>query len=252
METPEQTKAVEPVRAGALARPAFMAPGENLGKEAIDKSDLKMPRLTLAQGLSPQLQPTEPQFIEGLAFGDAFNSLTGRIYGKKPLRVVVVRAEKARYIEFIPKQLGGGIKDFNVPANDPRAQFFTDKDGVRQKPLATKFLEFIALLLGEDGPEPIALSFKSTGLDTAKTLNTLMTMATNENTFDRVYELIPTQTKNNLGTWAIFGVRLVGMLEDEATYRMAQQLYASVKDRELAPDETVITPDTDEREDVPF
>jgi hypothetical protein len=84
----------------------------------------------------------------------------------------IVRADPPRYVEFNPREQGGGVKDMNVPPNDPRTLFTTGPDGKRVKPIATMFYDYIILL--RPTREMIALSLKSSGIKHAKALNGLI------------------------------------------------------------------------------
>jgi hypothetical protein len=218
-----ETKAVATVGANALARPSFITQGDHRGTETIERDDLQMPRLSLAQALSPELDPTSPKYIDGLKVGDAFNSLTGEVYGRSPIEVVIIRAEKARWIEFDEKNRGQ-IKDFNVAPGDPRTQFTTDAQGNTVKPAATKFAEYIAVLL--PAMEPIALSFKGAGLKTAKTLNGLMKLA-NEPAFALRYVLTPAIQKDPAsgGTYAVFNIKYAPKEEGQTKPYVSEELY---------------------------
>jgi hypothetical protein len=249
-----QTKAVAKVeKAGALERPAFIKPGDARGAQGIKSEDVQMARLGLAQSLSPELDPSSPKYVEGLKLGDAFNSLTGEVYGKEPLEVVIVRCDGSRFIEFNPREAGGGIKDYAVPAGDPRTEFTTDaKTGASIKPLATKFLEFVAIL--PKYQEPIALSFKGSGLKTAKTLNGLIRMASARlgtvPSFSFRFFLTPSIETNSKGKYAVFSVKPAGTV-DEETFTFASAFYDTIKDRAVVVDveaEGEAKPD----EDVPF
>jgi hypothetical protein len=235
----EKVDAVAKVGVTALAKPIFITEGDRRGTETITREDLQMPRLSLAQALSPELDQTSPRFIEGLKVGDAFNSLTNEIYGKNPIEVVIVRVEKPRWIEFDDKNRGG-IKDFDVKANDPRTMFTTNEKGETVKPTATKFMEYVALLL--PSKEPIALSFKGSGIRVAKQLNGLIRIA-NEPAFALRYILTPSIQKDakSGGTYALFAVKYGAKLEgqgkpyvDKETYDLASALYDSIKDQSLA------------------
>jgi hypothetical protein len=139
------------------------------GTEGLTKEDMIMPRLALAQKMSPEVDPENAKFIEGLEVGDLFNSVHKTIY-PEPIEFVVLKKEPPRYVEFRPLDEGGGIIDMNVPANDPRTMFTRGADGKPVKPVATKFYDFVIMLL--PSMELIGLSFKSTGLKAAKFINT--------------------------------------------------------------------------------
>jgi len=211
--------------------PAFIPQGDARGTEHLTREDVQMPRLTVAQGLSPQLIEADPTFIEGLKIGDMFNVLTGHIFGKGPLVFTVVRADPPRGVEFIPRKEGGGIRDFNVPLNDPRMQF---ADG--NTPIATKFYDFVILLL--PSKEVLAISFKSMSLKVAKQLNMLMKLRRIP-IFGGKYTFTSQMDKNAKGTFAILRVQNAGCIEDEKMYIFAEQTFEAVKYRDLQPEAEV-------------
>lgn len=159
---------VEPAKpAGAIAeRRSFIPVGDQTGTEDIGANDIRLPRLAIAQGLSPQMIPGDSQYIEGLKMFEFFNDLNGDRYGQGPLFFIPIRRD-IRRIEFAPRVKGqaggGGVVDMDVPPNDPRNLWTTDADGKRVPPRATKFHEFVVLMLRPDGmPEMIVLSIKDT------------------------------------------------------------------------------------------
>ncbi len=160
---------------GTLAPiPAYIKKGDHRGLEGTAQSDVNIPRLALAQALSPQVTDGDPNRIEGLKVGDLFNSVTRQIYGREVF-VQILRKMPLRAMEFYSIDDGGGVKDPNVPLNDPRLRWDnTAPNRKDQKPKATLFRDFIAVVLPQR--EIISLSFKSSGLTTAKTLWGLVVM----------------------------------------------------------------------------
>src|SRR5688572_24359459 len=157
--------------------PDYLAPTEREGSAHIERDDMLLPRLALAQKISHELESSHEKFMPELKEGQLFNTVTQRIYGNGPIEFVIVRADKPRWVEFHPRAAGGGIKDMDVPPNDPRTQFTRNPaTGATEPPIATKFYDFIVLLLpstpGVPELEMIGLSFKSTGLKAARLLNT--------------------------------------------------------------------------------
>lgn len=186
----EQTKVTAPVKpaaevSGLPALPKFVgstnlatipehlrnAVGSNKGLEDIGRDDVLIPRLCIAQSLSPQLKKTNEAYIEGLEVGDLFNSVTGEIYGTEV--VVVPLFFFKQFIEFKPIKEGGGVvamypNQASVPAEKLQ---FTDGNS----PLVTEFKNEMCLLVRENEPMvPLVVSFKSTGLKTARKWNSLM------------------------------------------------------------------------------
>lgn len=220
--------------AGALERPSFIPKGDTRGTDHITKNDLQMPRLALGQGLTPQVSEGK----DGFTVGVLFNSLTEEIYGKGPIEFTVVRADPPRYVEFIPRDEGGGVRDPNVPPNDPRTKFTMDGNGKPVPPIATKYYDFIIMMLpvGDDPMSNlIALSLKGSGLKVAQRLNALMKLR-NMPSFGGRYSLVSAMDKNAKGTFAVYRITNAGNITDEPTYRLAEQAYELLKDKTLVID----------------
>jgi len=158
----------------ALGPAPSYIPKSRRGFEDTVQTDLTIPRLALAQALSPQVTEGDPRRIEGLVAGMLFNSVTGQNYGKS-VRVQVLRKMPLRAMEFRPIDAGGGVIDPNVPLKDPRLKWGNTGDKKKDKPVATLFRDFLAVILPQR--EIIALSFKSSGIKAAKDLWGLTTMA---------------------------------------------------------------------------
>jgi hypothetical protein len=257
------TTAVATVEPNALARPTFLPQHDARGTEHLTKDDMQMPRLALAQQMSPELVEGDPKFIDGLKSGQMFNSLTGHIYGKGPIEFTILRADPPRWVEFVPREEGGGVKDPNVPHNDPRTQFTTDAAGKSVPPVATMFYDFVVLLL--DNMEPVALSFKSTGLKVARQLNSLMKMR-NAPCFAGKYKLGTTMAKNAQGVFSVYTVsnsdiasphsavgpdgKLLTGWVNEPIFKQAEQLFEAFKDKVLVIDRDQAAADPDDMPSV--
>ena len=161
--------AVKDGNQGLEPAPDYLKKGKR-GFEDTVASDVMIPRLALAQALSPEVTEGDPRRIEGLVAGDLFNSVTKQRYGKRVF-VQLLRKMPLRAVEFRPIDSGGGIVDPNVPLNDARLKWGNSGDKKKDKPVATLFRDFLAVMLHEDGKrELIALSFKSSGIRAAKEL----------------------------------------------------------------------------------
>lgn len=228
-----------------MVRPDFVT-GAATGTEHIGREDMQIPRILLAQKMSPEVDTSDPKNIDGLKIGDLFNGLTHEIYGRGPIDFVILRGDKPRYVEFIPREEGGGVKDPNVPADDPRTQFGPNGE----KPAATKFYDFVVLLmpLGNDPmTRMVALSFKSTGIKIAKQLNALIKLR-NAPIHSGVYRLTSVDTQNSLGKFAIMNVANAGWVTDKALYEQLGHLVTAVKDKVIAADDDDFNAEELERE----
>ena len=231
------------------------------GTEGMTREDMLMPRLALAQKMSHEVDPENAKFIEGLEVGDMFNSVTKQIYGPDAIEFVVLRRDVPRYVEFHPREQGGGIKDMNVPANDPRTQFTRGQDGKSVKPVATKFYDFIVMLL--PSMEIIGLSFKSTGLKAARQLNTFLAMPfggkkipiyarkfkihsdsdENQHGKFKIYVVNPSDIPSELSAVGANGDPIPGLVNQEL-FTFLKGYFDSYKDADVTID-TDITPDVD-------
>lgn len=206
--------------------PAWIPQGERTGAEGITEKDARVPRLSIAQGLSHQMLRGDPLYIDGLKLGEAFNDLSEQIYGDGPLDIVVVRADRPRYVEFADDR---SVIDPDVPAGDPRTEFTTDeKTGERVPPLATKFYDYI-ILAGKE-MEPMAFSCARSAIKhTAMKLNGLLRIKPVP-IFACRYRLRPTMMKNDQGSWFVFSVQQAGFL-DEASYKRAEAAFNFFKEK---------------------
>ncbi len=209
-----------------------------LGNESIGRNDILMPRIGLAQKMSPEIDPTNAsRYIEGLQFTDMYHSLTKKNLGKGPLHFVILRRDDPRWIEFNPIDQGGGIKDMNVRAGDHRTKFGPDGE----KPIATEFHDFIVLLLnGFDPKNPldsiVALSLKSSAIKAAKHLNFLISMRGSKLLCKGVYVLTTGSAtdKKTQGTYAIYKFDNAGWLKpDSPIEKLAIEMFEAWRDRKV-------------------
>lgn len=213
---------------------------ENLGTENIHEEDILIPRVAIVQKTSKEIEEGTPRFIEGAKFLDLFNSVTRKVYGRGPLHFVVLRADRPRGVQFRPLDEGGGIIDPNVPLNDERMQFgaVDPATGKATKPLATKFYDFIVLILsGLDLSDPVAniaaFSFKSTGIKAAKTLNMLITQRGPKALYKGVYEVSTAMDSNASGAFGVYKIKNAGWLKPGSPAEvLAAEMFDAWKHRE--------------------
>jgi hypothetical protein len=251
--------------------PDYLAPTDTReGSEHIERDDMLLPRLALAQKISYELESSHEKFIEGLKEGELFNTVSKKIYGAGPIEFVIIRADRPRFVEFHPRASGGGIKDIDVPANDPRTQFTKGPNGETVPPVATKFYDFIVLLLpstaGVTEPEMIGLSFKSTGLKTARLLNTLVQQRGNRPIYAGKYELGVAKAKNAKGIYQVYTVKNSSLANEfsanpenpkmsgwvsQDVFAFAKEQFEAMKDKAVTIDSTTETAE-DAADDASF
>lgn len=245
--TETKTEVVEPVpnaglqlRKSAEVIPAHIERG-NAGREHITMEDMLMPRLSLAQKMSPEVDPTHEKYIDGLKVGQMFNSVTQEVYGGGPLVFAIVKVEPPRGVEFNPREKGGGVKDPNVPLTDPRMEWTSreGKDGTeRVKPIATLFRDYIILL---NLAEPMALSFKSTGIKVAKQLNSFIQLR-GTNVYTGLYKIEPTVAQSANGPYYAWKVRNAGFVPPEEIENV-KILFQALSNRDVVIDRGTVDAD---------
>ena len=146
---------------GTLDRPKTLDPNDVSGTENIDADEVRLPRIGIAQGLSPQMTPGDTLYLDSLKLFMMFNDQTGEVYGHGPITFVPVRRD-VRRIEFTPRSEGGGVVDLDVPKGDPRLRWTKSDPSLAKAdvpPAATEFVEFVVILFRKGkAPEPIMLS----------------------------------------------------------------------------------------------
>jgi hypothetical protein len=225
---------------GALTKeklPSFIKAGDVTGTEDIKANEIRLPRLAIAQGLSDQVNPDHSSYIEGLKLADMFNDLTGERFGRGPFTFIPIRRE-VRRMEFAPRKDGGGLIDPDVPPNDPRNEWTQDEDGKRIPPRATKFVDFVVMLIREGAPaEPIVLSIKTTNKFNRAAAARLTTFIKLRRApiYSGYYSVSSKQEKNDNGTFGVYVVNNIRMFNEseEPIYRMCESFAASLEGKTI-------------------
>lgn len=223
------------------------------GKELITAKDIRFPALKLAQSMTPQAKRSDPKYIDGLLEGFLFNTVTQEVYGDKPMSLVVVAYRGRRNTEFDPNDRTV-VLETNIPDDDPRCNFTVGQDGVKKKPSATTFKDFVVVAL-RDGldPETLTLSVKGTQL---KKVTDLLTMFSTSKfpTYAYLVELTvaPETWKKGAGFGVNFKVK--GWAPAEV-YAKAAKIYEAAKDAKVViedegDDEPATATGSDD--DIPF
>lgn len=244
--TAEETKdfaTVEPKSTVIGERRSFIPEGDQTGTEDIGANDIRLPRLAIAQGLSPQMIPGDSQYVEGLKMFEFFNDLNGDRYGQGPLYFIPIRRD-IRRIEF-EKQEGGGlvVKDLDVPPNDPRTFWGKDPEtGKGVPPKATTFHEFVILMLRPDNsPEMLVLSIKATNKHNTRAAERLTSFIKQQAMKGKAsapiygcqYAVESKAEKFAKGTAGVYVITQAGRLDDptqdDASWEKSAKLFAFAK-----------------------
>lgn len=226
----------------ALANlPAFLKAqvGNRAGLEDVGRDDVLIPRLCIAQALSPQINKKKDNYIPGLEVGQFFNSVTGENYGTEV--TVVPLFFFRQFIKFKPIDDGGGIVAMYDRAEDIPASDTYKLGPTGEKPSVTEFKNEMCLLVNDGGYTPIVVSFKSSGLKTAKKWNSLMRMIPLP-AYAKFYTLTVVSKSNGANEWEGANVA-AGEFVPEALFTAAEQYFAQLREAGVKVDTTGLGPD---------
>lgn len=251
-------------RRGPAELPAHIKRGDTRGTENIGKDDIKFPALKLAQATTPEAKRADAAYLEGLREGDLFNNITREIYGEDPVLLVIVNQLGHRNTQFDPNDRNV-VLESDIPDNDPRCQF-TEKieDGkkVRVKPVATKFYDYLVLLvhgqydrktgevLQSRDPELMTLSLKSTQLKKATKLNSVLSLAKLP-AFAHLFQARPGPESRGANSWYGWTFDSVGFTS-ESLYLLAEESYDKFAGKTIAVDDVEPEGPAKTDEDIPF
>lgn len=181
----------------------------------VTAQDLRLPRIALLQALSPQLNEND-----ALKAGMLFNTLTQEAL-PAPVEFTPVFVFK-NVIKYRPREEGGGIIYKTT-------QFTEDviKDCQWEsttKPVATEFINAVALIKGED--IPVIISFSKTSLKSGQDLLTFVQLS--GQAWKYSYFLESQKVIKNNNTFYVLRVKR-GKPSDADTIVEAASLYNSVK-----------------------
>lgn len=220
--------------------PTYMRQGPGRGSEQVGAEDLVIPRLEIAQALSPCLDKTHAAYIDGCQQGDIYNSVTRHVYGPKVYVVPVLF--KKEWLVWRDRAKGGGFR--GAHATIDAAQLRIDEQEKSEEYQAIETAQQFVLVLTEDGAtEQAVVSMSRTKMKVSRNWNSLIRLKGGDR-FSRYYILMTVDETNTMNqkykNWAV----LPGKFAPEFAYKEAEAIYESFKAGR-------INPKMDERFDEP-
>jgi hypothetical protein len=178
----EESKALavvsEETKALAMAVPNY-ADDAGFGLEGVQSEDYAIPRLKVAQDLTPATKSRDAAYIPGLEVGMVFDPVSGRFWdtaNKNPVRLVLVHYAK-NYAEFVPRKKGGGfVANYGSDSTVFNTASFMKGEGfmLRNGNEIVPSMDFYAFIVNDDGThEQCLVSFAKTDTTEGKRLVTL-------------------------------------------------------------------------------
>ena len=194
---------------------------EGTGLEETTVEDFAIPFIRVLQPMSPQLNKASGSYVDNASAGDLYNTVTNSVYSGDKGIVLVPSAYVKKYIEWVPREKGGGLVNANHDISilsecrkDPESRRFYTKDGNE----IVETAQFYVLVLDPE-PQQAVIAFTSTQLSVARKWLTMMRMARVQNSqgqhveapmFAYTYRLTTTSQSNDKGTWNSFSVSQEG------------------------------------------
>ena len=192
------------------------------GLEETTTEDFAIPFIRVLQPMSPQLQKQHGSYIAGASAGDLFNTVTGEAYDGEEGVSIVPCAYNKKYIEWIPREKGGGLVNANHDISILSRCTRNPDDRRYYTPEGNEIVEtaqFFVLVVKEDTAQQAVLAFTSTQLGVSRKWLTMLRMARVQNSkgdsveapmFAYTYRLTSTTQSNDKGSWNAYSINQEG------------------------------------------
>lgn len=245
--TPAPGSALTPTtgRAGLnLAKSNYDEADVGAGFENMGMEDFAVPFLAILQKNSPQVEEGNAKFMPGAKAGMIINTVTGALYdGKVGLRFIPVHREH-NYIEWVPRDEGGGFVSVYAPESDPvrealkKAGRKFGKTKINDNNDLVETFNLFGVVLPETGaPERLLLGFSSSQIGPYKRWMTRAQSVKLQGDhgvitaplFAHVYRLRTEFAQNKKGTWYRWTVDFDGGDAERARIDKTDPLYEEAK-----------------------
>lgn len=234
---------------------------------AFSADEMQIPFVRLLQALSPQLNKKKAEYIDGASSGDAFNNVTGQYWDGEKGITVIPCYQTTKYLEFTPREMGGGFRG-EINPNNPVLQQTTRSGSKEILPNGNELVksdQHFCLIVDEDGGfQPAVIDMKSTQLKVSRRWKTQIAMQkvtlpdgrkVTPPVFATMWKLRSVEESNDQGSWSNWAVEKVGLVEDRDLYQEARTFRKSIEAGEVkaAPDEHEQSAARQEADqDIPF
>lgn len=213
--------------------PVFAMTSAAAGNENVTANDLKIPMLKVLQQLSPELDDSKSQYIEGAKAGMIANTVTG----DASTSVMCMNLYfKSSFVVWLRRELGGGkVGEFDSldAASAYLAEAGLDSKSHDIIETATHYV----MLLNDDGSKIIGqalIPMSGTGLSVSSTWNSNIQMTNAPQRFLSVWKLSTVKRSNSKGSWFVFDPTFAGFQQDQAIFEAAMKTYSDVSGIKLA------------------
>lgn len=180
------------------------------GFENVTADDIRIPRITILQALSPQLSKKKAEYIEGAQSGQICDVSCGETWDE--LHVIPV-AYEVRYLEWAPRSTGKGLVAVHASKEDWQHRATKNDDGqfeTEEGNIIVESAQWYCINISDGQQSNCFIAMSSTQRKRSKDW---MTLATKEKVtlrdgsmrtpplFYRSYKLSVVEESNNEGSW---------------------------------------------------
>lgn len=199
--------------AGLPAIPSEFEEFAGLGMDQVRADDMSIPFLRILAQLSPQVNKRDGAYVEGAEAGMIYNTVANEAYDGDEGILVVPCYYNRRYVEWKPREKGGGYVSSYDPDDKIVHTTYRDDRGNDMLPngnLLSNTAQFFVLLLSADGtPTRCLITMTSTQLKKARKWVTQMQSRTAVGKngifvlpmMSQVYRLRTVEERNDKGSW---------------------------------------------------
>lgn len=215
------------------------------GLEDLSMDDVQIPMLKILAGISPEVTKGNGKYVAGAAPGDILNTVTGEVFDGEEGILVVPVAYKREYLEWRPKDQGGGLVGFHDVMSETVKSAVRGEKGIEHLPNGNELqntAQHYVLLLKDDGSfEQAYISMKSSQLKKSKKWNSMMLgikMKKPDGSlfspacYSHTYHLTSVPESNDRGNWNGWAISNSGPLHDRAVYEAARSFAKAVRSGE--------------------
>lgn len=230
------------------------------GLENVTADDIALPFIMILQSGSPQLKRGETK-IEGANEGDIFNSVTNVVFKGDEGIYVIPCAYKKAYVEWTPRESGGGFVRQHDSADVLNETSKNDK-GQDTLPngniIVTTGYHYILIVDPVTGDySPGIIAFTSTQLKKSRKWNSVMTSLTLPGKYGRftppsyshIYHIITEGEHNDIGAWSGWRISIHSQVPTMELYNAAKKFATDISKGLI---KEAIPPTQQVDENVPF
>lgn len=234
-----ETKAVPATKGNTLPATIDLQGDANIGRENMSAKDMAIPYISILQSLSPQVKKG-PDRIDDAEEGDFFNTVSQEVWGGEEGLTVIPCAFDSAYVEWAPRESGGGFQGSHKSADILNTCNRNDRgqDVLPNGNLIVLTNYHFCLIVDEDENivDQVVIPFSSTQLKKSRKWNSVVSSiqiaGTNGNfnppMFSHKYHLSSKEESNNKGSWYGFNIVNKGMISNADTYNYAKKFAQDV------------------------